>query len=144
VLCGVRAPRLVQPARLIRLMPTAILGGTFALFVVVELGLRVFEPGPVAWPNHVAAAGAGAGLSNLVNNLPAWLALSPVTSPDQQSALLVGVNVGGMLLLWGSLANLLWRHRCRLAGLHVGWVAFLREGLLVVPLAVVLGALVSR
>ena len=104
----------------------------------------MFEPGPVAWPNDVAAAASGAGLSNLVNNLPAWLALSPLTSPDQQPALLVGVNVGGMLLLWGSLANLLWRRRCRLAGLQVGWVQFAREGLLVVPLAVVLGALVSR
>ncbi len=67
-----------------------------------------------------------------------------MTSPAQQPALLVGVNVGGMLLLWGSLANLLWRRRCRLAGLHVSWLQFAREGLLVVPLAVVLGALVSR
>ena len=92
-----------------RLVPAAILVGTFALFVLVELALQAFDPGPVAWPNDVAAAASGAGLSNLVNNLPAWLALSPVTSPAQQPALLVGVNAGGMLLLWGSLANLLWR-----------------------------------
>jgi arsenical pump membrane protein len=144
LLCGLRAPRLVRPGRLVRLVPTAILVGTFVLFVLVELALQAFEPGPVAWPNDLAAAASGAGLSNLVNNLPAWLALSPVTSPAQQPALLVGVNAGGMLLLWGSLANLLWARRCRLAGVRIGWVQFAREGLLVVPLAVVLGALVSR
>jgi arsenical pump membrane protein len=144
LLFGARAPRLVRPTRLAGLVPAAILVGTFVLFVLVELALDVVEPGPVAWPNGVAAAASGAGLSNVVNNLPAWLALSPVTDQAHLPALLVGVNVGGMLLLWGSLANLLWQRRCRLAGLQVGWVAFLREGLLVVPLAVLLGALVSH
>ncbi|KGN41727.1 hypothetical protein [Knoellia aerolata] len=34
-------------------------------------------------------------------------------------ALLVGVNVGSIVTLRGSLATLLWRDRCRRAGLRV-------------------------
>ncbi|MDN4163237.1 SLC13 family permease [Nocardioides abyssi] len=142
-LAALRSPDLVRPGRLARSVPAVILVGTFALFTLVELLVRVLDPGPVDWPGPVAVAGAAALLSNLVNNLPAWLALAPLTGDALQPALLVGVNTGGMLLLWGSLANLLWRRRCRLAGLHVSGAAFLREGLLVVPLSVVLGALVA-
>ena len=141
--CLLRAPELVRPARLIRLVPVGIVLGAFALFVLVELGLVVFGPGQVDWPNNVVLAAAAAALSNVVNNLPAWLALAPVTPQSDYPALLVGINVGGMLLVWGSLANLLWLRRCAKAGLSIGWWRFAREGLLVVPLAVLLGALAS-
>ncbi len=51
-----------------------------------------------------------AGLSNVVNNLPATLALIPVVTgqPALVLAMLVGVNVGPNLTYPGSLANLLW------------------------------------
>lgn len=143
LLALLRAPDLVAPRRLLRSVPATILVGTFALFVLVELLLDLLEPAPLDWPGPVGVAAGAAVLANLVNNLPAWLALAPLTGDGLQPALLVGVNTGGMLLLWGSLANLLWRRRCRLAGVHVSGAAFLREGLLVVPLCVVLGALLA-
>jgi len=81
---------------------------------------------------RVAAAGAGAG--NLVNNLPAYLALEPVAgSTDRLLALLVVVNAGPLVLLWGSLATVLWRERCRARGLTVGAGRFALHGLLLVP-----------
>ena len=87
---------------------------------------------------RVAATGAVGG--NLVNNLPAYLALEPVAgSTDRLLALLVGVNAGPLLLLWGSLATILWRQRCRARGLTVGAGRFALHGLLLVP-AVVLTA----
>jgi arsenical pump membrane protein len=43
-----------------------------------------------------------------------------------------------MVLLWGSLATLLWRERCRARGLEVSAGQFAAFGLLVVP--IVLGA----
>lgn len=64
---------------------------------------------------------AGAVSANGVNNLPAYLALETVSSdhPDRLMALLIGVNVGPIVTIWGSLATLLWRERCRRLGLAV-------------------------
>lgn len=52
-----------------------------------------------------------AGLANLVNNLPATLALVPLVagSPALVLAVLLGVNIGPNLAYPGSLATLLWR-----------------------------------
>jgi arsenical pump membrane protein len=60
----------------------------------------------------------GAVLANVLNNLPATLALLPAAAaagPGPVLALLVGVNVGPNLTYVGSLANLLWR---RVLGEH--------------------------
>lgn len=92
--------------------------------------------------SHVTRHGAlptaliGAGGANVANNLPTYLAVQHVVPPDHVTdllALLVGTNAGPLLLVWGSLATLLWRDRCRARGLHVGAGEFLRSGLLVVP-----------
>ena len=81
----------------------------------------------------VAAAGA-----NVVNNLPAYAALEPTAGTVPRTfALLVGVNTGPLVLLWGSLATLLWRERCRARGVDVGWREFAVTGLVGVPLVVV-------
>lgn len=81
----------------------------------------------------VAAAG-----SNVVNNLPAYAALEPTAGSTLRTfALLVGVNCGPLVLLWGSLATLLWRERCRARGLEVGWREFGALGLVGVPVVVV-------
>jgi arsenical pump membrane protein len=79
--------------------------------------------------SFVAAGGA-----NLVNNLPAYLAVERVVPHDQLLALLVGVNLGPLVLPWGSLATLLWAERCRARGVHVGWVRFGLAGAVLVPL----------
>jgi Na+/H+ antiporter NhaD/arsenite permease-like protein len=62
------------------------------------------------------AAATGAGLSNAVNNLPAYVAGEAVTSVanhNQLLALLIGTNVGPIITPWASLATLLWFERCR-------------------------------
>ncbi|MCW2703577.1 MAG: arsB [Blastococcus sp.] len=60
----------------------------------------------------LAVAAISAVLANLLNNLPATLALLPVAAVGGSApvlAMLIGVNVGPNLTYVGSLANLLWR-----------------------------------
>lgn len=82
-----------------------------------------------------ATAALGA---NLVDNLPAYLAMEPVASsdPHRMMALLIGVNCGCLLTLWGSLATLLWRARCDAARVDISWWSFLWRGLILTPLVV--------
>ncbi|MFI5695187.1 SLC13 family permease [Kribbella sp. NPDC051586] len=88
-----------------------------------------------------ATAGVGA---NLFDNLPAYLAMEPVasSSPHRMMALLIGVNCGCLLTLWGSLATLLWRARCDAARVDISWWSFLWRGLILTPL-VVAGAVLA-
>jgi arsenical pump membrane protein len=68
------------------------------------------------------AALTGAGLANLVNNLPAYLAgeaVIPAGNHTQLLGLLVGVNVGPLITPWASLATLLWYERCVSSGVAV-------------------------
>ena len=84
-----------------------------------------------------------AAAANAFNNLPAYLALERQTSRHDLLALLCGVNIGPLVLLWGSLATLLWRERCKARGLDVSAREFATLGLVGVPLvlAATLGAL---
>jgi arsenical pump membrane protein len=93
------------------------------------------------------AAGTGAGLSNLLNNLPAYTAgeaVVPVANHDQLLGLLIGTNVGPIVTPWASLATLLWYERCQSAGVKVAWPRFVRTGLItaLACLAAATGALV--
>ncbi|MFC4532917.1 SLC13 family permease [Sphaerisporangium dianthi] len=78
------------------------------------------------------AAAAGAGLSNLVNNLPAYYAGERVIAPanhDQLLSLLIGTNVGPLITPWGSLATLLWFEWCRRRAVKVPMAKFVLTGL---------------
>ncbi|MFC7490909.1 MULTISPECIES: SLC13 family permease [unclassified Knoellia] len=99
-----------------------------ALFVAVDVAMRHgLEPllaglvgtGDEGGLWRVGAVGAVS--ANVVNNLPAYLALEPVAddSPVRLMALLIGVNAGSIVTVWGSLATLLWRDRCRRAGVTI-------------------------
>jgi arsenical pump membrane protein len=70
----------------------------------------------------VATAGA-----NLVNNLPALLVALPHTGAGIW-ALLLGVNVGPMVLLTGTLAALLWQASLRRLDIGVSATEFARVG----------------
>jgi arsenical pump membrane protein len=89
--------------------------------------------------SFTAAIGA-----NLFDNLPAYLAMEPVAqnTPHRMLALLIGVNCGCLLTLWGSLATLLWRARCDAARVDISWWSFLWRGLILTPL-VVTGAVLA-
>ncbi|MCH8626786.1 hypothetical protein MM440_03050 [Arsenicicoccus piscis] len=145
----VRQPGTVVPRRLVRLAPWDMAAFALGLFLVIAAVMR---------PAHTLVAealgaGTGAGdllqlagvatvLANATNNLPTYLALEPFAAePARAAALLVAVNVGPVVLIWGSLANLLWRDRCRVRGLEVSSRRFALEGLLVMPTAVAAGVL---
>jgi arsenical pump membrane protein len=81
-------------------------------------------------------------VANLGNNLPAYLALERIVPPGSLPALLIGVNVGPLVLVWGSLATLLWRERCRARGVHVSVAQFTLLGLIGVPLVAAAAVLV--
>jgi arsenical pump membrane protein len=89
-------------------------------------------------PALLAVAGIAAVLANLVNNLPATLALVPVAAAGGVPtvlAVLIGVNLGPNLTYAGSLANLLWR---RVLGEHApGTIGFTAVGLATVPLTLI-------
>jgi arsenical pump membrane protein len=75
--------------------------------------------------------------SNGINNLPAYLVVEPAIPVGQHRQLLaalIGTNAGPLVLLWGSLATLLWRDSCRLRGLVIPVRRFVMVGLGGVPL----------
>jgi arsenical pump membrane protein len=120
----------------------------FALFVaglsvvvlaVLDSGLqevldRVLPDG-AGLPALLGVAVVAALLANVVNNLPATLALLPVaaaTGTPAVLAVLIGVGIGPNLTYPGSLANLLWR---RSLGAHAPSPRHLTAvGLVTVPL----------
>ncbi|MBD9700075.1 arsenic transporter [Flavimobilis sp. GY10621] len=128
--------------------PTLVL--VSGLFVVFE---AAHGAGLGAWLARVAGEGEGTldllrvavtGMlgANLVDNLPAYLALEPAAgSPARLVALLVGVNAGPLVTPWASLATLLWHDRLTRLGVSVRWGGYMALGLLVAPLTVLLATL---
>jgi arsenical pump membrane protein len=87
------------------------------------------DPGAVG---AFRAAAAGAGLSNVVNNLPAYAAgeaVVPSGNSVQLLALLIGTNIGPIVTPWASLATLLCLESCREHGLRVPMRGFVLAGL---------------
>jgi arsenical pump membrane protein len=130
-----RSPRSLR----VELVPWRLVLLTEGLFLVVAtLGAHGLD----AVLAHVTRHGpwatelVGAGGANVVNNLPAYLAVQtaiPAGRTTTLLALLVGTNTGPLLLVSGSLATLLWRERCRARGVVISPWGFFRSGLLVVP-----------
>lgn len=74
----------------------------------------------------------GAVASNVLNNLPSYKAgeaVVPLGNHDQLIGLLIGTNVGPLVIPWASLATMLWAERCRAAGLEIDWRRFMLTGL---------------
>jgi arsenical pump membrane protein len=90
-----------------------------------------------------AVGGIVAVACNLMNNLPAGLIAGSIAttthlSPQLTSALAIGVDLGPNLSVTGSLATILWLVALRREGIEVKALAFLRLGLVVMPVALVL------
>lgn len=122
------------------LLPWRLVLLTLGLFLVIAAAGRhglddalqhLLDDGGTARVGATATVAA-----NAVNNLPAYLALERATPVHDLPALLVGVNVGPLVLMWGSLATLLWRERCRARGVHVSAWQFTLLGIVGVPLVV--------
>jgi arsenical pump membrane protein len=126
------------------LLPLPLVVTTLGLFFVVQAAethglaraLRdAVGSGGTGFADLLRVAGVGALGSNVVNNLPAYLAVEPAVSASHSRllALLIGSNLGPLLTVWGSLATLLWRERCKARGVVISWPRFLLEGLALVP-----------
>ena len=104
-------------------------------------GLQHLVPSGSSWLALLGLAAVAAALANLVNNLPATLALIPIVhgQPALVLAVLIGVNIGPNATYPGSLATLLWR-RLLPAEEKPSAAQFHRLGLLTVPLLLVLAA----
>jgi arsenical pump membrane protein len=130
-----RRPRTLR----LKLLPWRLLVFVTGLFLVIETISRhgladlmltlIGRDGGVA--GMYRAAATGAGLSNVVNNLPAYLAgetVVPRANGNQLLALLVGTNVGPIITPWASLATLLWYERCHAQGVNVPLSKFMLTG----------------
>jgi arsenical pump membrane protein len=137
------------------LIPWRLLVFVIGLFLVIDTislhGLNVLLHGLVGTDGNALgatrAAAAGAGLSNVVNNLPAYVAgesVIPVGNHTQLLALLIGTNVGPVITPWASLATLLWYERCHASGVKVALGRSMWTGavLAVTALAAAVGVLV--
>ncbi len=117
------------------LLPWRLLVLTEGLFLVVtalaEHGLSALLAAVSG--DSVLRTTAVAGVSsNLVNNLSAYLAVEsavPTGHTTQLLGALLGSNGGPLVLVWGSLATLLWRERCTARGLRIRPGMFAAVGL---------------
>lgn len=121
-------------------LPWATVVAVVVLFVLVDLAgkhglttvLQTVAGSGEGVVDLLRLAGSSAGLANVGNNLPAYLAMEPVAGTTHRlAAVLVGVNVGPLITLWGSVATLLWRDRCRRADAEVPMRTFLLQSTLV-------------
>ncbi|HEV7626001.1 MAG TPA: SLC13 family permease [Streptomyces sp.] len=83
-------------------------------------------------PGMLRSSAVGAGLSNVLNNLPVYVAgegAVPAGNHNQLLALLIGTNVGSLITPWASLATLLWFERCRGHGVRIPLGRFVCTGL---------------
>lgn len=138
----------VRRRRVIRfaLVPWKIVLLASGLFLVVEAGhaigleqaLAVVAGSGEGVAELLRLSAAGALGANLVDNLPAYLALEPVAeTPQRIAALLIGTNAGPLITPWASLATLLWHDRLRALDVEISWGRYALLGLLVVPLTIV-------
>jgi arsenical pump membrane protein len=99
--------------------------------------LRHLVPSGAGIAALLGAAFLAAVIANVVNNLPATLALIPLVAgqPALVLAVLIGVNVGPNASFGGSLATLLWR-RLLPAGMRPRAAEFHLLGLLTVPVII--------
>jgi arsenical pump membrane protein len=140
---AVRQPNAIR----VGLVPWPLLAFAGGLFLVVDaahqLGLgSVLQAATgkgVSFPQLLRLAGVGAASANVVNNLPAYLALEPTAegAPIRIMALLIGVNCGPLITPWASLATLLWHNRLTALDEHVRWAPVIALGAIVAPITIV-------
>jgi arsenical pump membrane protein len=125
------------------------------LFILVEalnrVGMLSLIQGGFQWlvhePKFARYLGASAGsaiLSNVMNNLPVALAAGAALklTPQLSHAVLIGVNLGPNLSVTGSLATILWLVALRREKVEITRWQFLKTGLIVMPLALLLSVFV--
>jgi arsenical pump membrane protein len=99
-----------------------------------------------SWKGTLVASFGVAAVSNIMNNLPSGLLAGSAVqaqhvAPHLRNAVLIGVDLGPNLSVTGSLATVLWLIALRREGYHVGNFTFLKCGIVVMPIALLLSTL---
>jgi arsenical pump membrane protein len=105
-----------------------------AALAVVAGGVAAELPHLLSSAGDGGVRGFGTGViaANGLNNLPAaLLSVRRVVHVSRVWPLLLGLNLGPMLVITGSLASLLWQASARAAGVRVGPGSYSRVGFLV-------------
>ncbi len=148
---GVSALARRSPLMLVREISWGVLPLVAGLFILVEAidstGLirevaRMLRRAAQSNP-AMAAFGSGtllAFVSNIMNNLPAGLIASEAAAQAHPPRLvvdnlLIGVDLGPNLSVTGSLATILWLQVIRRGGEEVGFLQFLKVGVVAMPVA---------
>lgn len=113
------------------------LGISEALFAAVQ---------PIAAGGIVSLTGVSVVLSNLISNVPAVLLFRPfvpsLPNPEQTWLVLaMATTLAGNLTLLGSVANLIVAESARRQGVHLSFGVYLRAGVPVTLLSLLIGAL---
>ncbi|HEX4740154.1 MAG TPA: arsenic transporter [Caulobacteraceae bacterium] len=148
-----------QPLKTLRAVSWQVLFLVAGLFVLVQalgatgltgqLARFLAQASRASARETAAVAGAAIGVvCNLMNNLPAGLVAASAVQqarPPQMvtDALLIGVDLGPNFSVTGSLATILWLTAIRREGESVGFLRFLKVGVIVAPPALAL-ALAAR
>jgi arsenical pump membrane protein len=112
---------------------TAVVAGSLAVLAaaaVVHLPVDQLIGG-TSVPDPARTAGVAAAGANVVNNLPALLVALPAAGPGVTPSLwavLLGVNMGPVIVVTGSLASLLWLDALRRLGVPARARDFSRIG----------------
>jgi arsenical pump membrane protein len=105
-----------------------------ASLAVVAAGVAAELPRLLSSAGDGGVRGFGTGViaANALNNLPAaLLSVHHVTHVDHVWPLLLGLNLGPVLVITGSLASLLWQASARAAGVRIAPASYSRVGALV-------------
>jgi arsenical pump membrane protein len=104
--------------------------GVLATAAVAYLPVQRWLGGGTGVLGLARAAGVSALTANLINNLPALLVILPGVSGQRAElwAVLLGVNMGPLLVVTGTLASLLWVDTVRRMGVAVRAVDVTRTG----------------
>jgi arsenical pump membrane protein len=146
------------PMKVARDVTWSVLFLVAGLFVIVEAlsqaGLLQIGEAAIAWllPKSQAVAGLSsafgvAAVSNLMNNLPVALAsgaaLQHLGNVGLSHAVLLGVDLGPNLSVTGSLATILWLIALRRENVDITAMEFLKVGIVLMPVPLLLSVLVQ-
>ncbi len=155
--------RVIPVGRVLREAPWQIVVFSLGMYLVVyglrDAGLTGDLASALVWlarrGRFAAALGTGFGaalLSSVMNNLPSVLigalsiqqaqALPASTRALMAYANVIGCDLGPKFTPIGSLATLLWLHVLGSKGVRIGWVQYMRIGLVLTP-PVLLAALLA-
>lgn len=122
--------------------------------ILIALYIVAVAAGAIArvWngPHHLmkslgflATAAVGGGAANLINNLPATVLFSSQLPPHPQ-ALLIGLDLGPNLAVFGAMSSLLWLRISRAEGANPSAATFSRVGIVLAPISILAATFVAQ